>query len=64
MSYTDGGSMKGSGIDSSEREWSSTCDNIDCIFDGDVTAEVDDFGTLRWTCPKCGHTHEVEEPDN
>ena len=63
MLMSDGGSMKGSGIDSTTRTENLECENIDCIFEGEVDGEIDDFGMLHLACPKCGRQHEVAVED-
>ena len=53
--YGDGGSMKGSGIDSFEFDYGTfTCENDECGFENvDAVAYGDDWGAWSVACEKC-----------
>jgi len=73
MSNYPEGSMRGSGIYSYQTTTNLICEaelenGTYCDFDDEVDANVNDWGTMSATCPKCGHEHEelgsVNDPDN
>jgi ribonucleoside-triphosphate reductase len=37
----------------------SQCENPDCMFSGYDFKKIQDGGTLKWQCPKCGETERV-----
>lgn len=54
--YTDGGSMKGSGIDT---QWVSfdafTCGDLECGYDNEADdTTTDDWGNYEVVCIQCG----------
>jgi len=57
--YTDGGSMRGSGIYSKLVEYDEfTCEHDDCgAFNPGGTVSTDDWGNYGIDCSSCYHTH-------
>lgn len=59
--YTDGGSMRGSGIDVKDITWSFICSA--CALDNDDIDAKQDGRTIYATCIQCGWEHEGDVDD-
>lgn len=59
--YGDGGSMRGSGINSGDYYATFACSECDKEFD--LYGQTDDWGSVAYAeCPDCGRELEVEVP--